>query len=127
MVLQSKLTEWLAYRQTCLDELLRHDGRESSVKQDHCRTCDKNDASWKCLDCIDGGLLRCQACLVISHNCHPLHRIEVCLLLLPVMHSFLTSVEMEWIFFPEIVPPRGRASHSAWTWGCTVCFTDARN
>ena len=29
------------------------------------------------MDCADGGLLRCQTCIVDLHACHPLHRLEV--------------------------------------------------
>lgn len=82
MIIQTKLNEWLSYRQTCLDELLRHDGLGSSFGQKECWSCKgSSDACWKCLDCNDGGLLRCQQCIVTEHSCHALHRIEVCSLL----------------------------------------------
>ena len=73
-----KLNEWLSYRQTCLDELLRHDGLGSSIGQKECWTCKgSGNACWKCLDCNDGGWLRCQECIITVHSSHALHRIEV--------------------------------------------------
>ena len=77
MKIQTKLNEWLSYRQTCLDELLRHDGLGSSIGQKGCWSCKGSNACWKCLDCNDGGLLQCQDCIVAVHSCHALHRIEV--------------------------------------------------
>jgi CxC2 like cysteine cluster associated with KDZ transposases len=60
-----------------LDELLRHDGLGSSLGQKGCCSCKGGNACWKCLDCDDGGLLRCQECIVTVHRSHALHRIEV--------------------------------------------------
>ncbi|KAM6493543.1 hypothetical protein JOM56_011677 [Amanita muscaria] len=73
---QTKLKEWLSFRQTCLDELLRHDGRGDYLKGHNCATCQEGEGVFKCLDCFDGGLLRCKACLVAAHHIHPLHRVK---------------------------------------------------
>ncbi|KAM6497786.1 hypothetical protein JOM56_005734 [Amanita muscaria] len=75
-VFQTKLKEWLSFRQTCLDELLRHDGRGDYLKGHNCATCQEGEGVFKCLDCFDGGLLRCKACLVAAHHIHPLHRVK---------------------------------------------------
>jgi len=83
-----KLTEWLSFRQTCLDELLRHDGLGSSLGQKGCWSCQKDSkACWKCLDCNDGGLMRCQDCIISMHTCHAFHRIEV-------WHSLLYLIQL---------------------------------
>ena len=74
---QSNLTEWLVFRQTCLDELLRHDGLGDFIGRTGCASCSEAAASYKCLDCLSGSLLRCKHCLVTSHQDNPLHRIEV--------------------------------------------------
>ncbi|KAM6501762.1 hypothetical protein JOM56_001739 [Amanita muscaria] len=72
----TKLQEWLAFRQTCLDEILRHDGRGDFLDCESCVECGKEEGMYKCRDCFDGSLLRCQSCLVSIHGVHPLHRIE---------------------------------------------------
>ncbi|KAF8234225.1 hypothetical protein L208DRAFT_1262873, partial [Tricholoma matsutake] len=72
-----KLQDWLSYCQACLLELLWHDGLASHLGHDTCSSCQQQiHASWKCLDCIDGGLSRCRGCLLAAHASHPLHWIE---------------------------------------------------
>lgn len=75
---QTKLLEWLAFRQSCLEELLHHDGHGDFLGHKCCSSCGKGDGVYKCKDCFSGGLLCCQECLVTAHRDHPLHRIEVC-------------------------------------------------
>ncbi|KAM6497206.1 hypothetical protein JOM56_007679 [Amanita muscaria] len=53
----TKVLEWLVFRQSILDELLRHDGHGDFFGH-------------------DGSLLRCSGCMVTAHRDHPLHRIE---------------------------------------------------
>ncbi|KAM6492909.1 hypothetical protein JOM56_011043 [Amanita muscaria] len=74
----TKLKEWLAFRQTCLDEILRHDGRSDYLNSScqSCVACGMEEGLYKCYDCFNGSLLRCQLCLVGAHCVHPLHRIE---------------------------------------------------
>ncbi|KAM6491450.1 hypothetical protein JOM56_013019 [Amanita muscaria] len=72
----SKLQEWLSFRQGSLDELLRHDGLGSFLGRTQCITCGEAEGGYKCRDCFDGSLLRCQKCLLDYHKRHPLHRIE---------------------------------------------------
>jgi hypothetical protein len=86
---QTKLTEWLVFRQSCLDELLRHDGRGSFLGQDLCFSCGVVEGTYKCKDCFMGCLLRCRDCMVEAHRDHPLHRAEVSL------HSYLLLVSFE--------------------------------
>lgn len=74
---QTKLLEWLSFRQSSLDEILRHDGLGSYLGQTKCHTCGEEKGAYKCRDCFDGSLLRCQRCVVGSHKVHPLHRVEV--------------------------------------------------
>lgn len=71
------MTEWLSFRASFLDELLRHDGRADYKDNSSCFTCLNETTLYKCRDCFRGSLLRCQECIVESHGEHPLHRIEV--------------------------------------------------
>ncbi|KAF8496376.1 hypothetical protein F5888DRAFT_1614545, partial [Russula emetica] len=73
------LQEWLIFRQSCLDELLQHDGLSDSLDQGHCISCKKIRGLYKCKDCFSGSLLRCRDCVVDAHRDHPFHRVEVCL------------------------------------------------
>ncbi|KIL55027.1 hypothetical protein M378DRAFT_49831, partial [Amanita muscaria Koide BX008] len=73
----TKLLEWLIFRQSCLDELLRQDGLVDSLDHELCISCKKLDGMYKCKDCFSGGLLCCCDCLVNAHQDHPLHRIEI--------------------------------------------------
>ena len=64
------LLEWMKnYRDTYLDEMLRHDGR-SGITQ--CSAC-AADAAYKCKDCF-GCQLLCQECFTTKHNLLPFHR-----------------------------------------------------
>jgi hypothetical protein len=64
------LTDWIAnYRQTYLDELLRHDGR---AEVDFCANCGGN-GSYKCKDCF-GFQILCKLCFVKAHSHLPFHR-----------------------------------------------------
>lgn len=74
--LQAKLIEWLSFRSSFLDELLRHDGR-ADYQQDTCASCEVKETLFKCRDCFNGCWLRCQGCTVKEHQDHPLHRVEV--------------------------------------------------
>ncbi|KAF8501150.1 hypothetical protein F5888DRAFT_1582595, partial [Russula emetica] len=71
------LQEWLIFRQSCLDELLRHNGLSNSLDQGHCISCKKICGLYKCKDCFSGSLLRCRDCVVDAHQDHPFHRVEV--------------------------------------------------
>jgi hypothetical protein len=75
--LQKNLTEWVAFRDSFLDELLRHDGHGDSVgASDTCDSCGQGVATIKCQDCFCQ-LLRCRECIIDSHKNLPLHRISV--------------------------------------------------
>ena len=74
--LKSRLQEWLLFRDTTLDEVLHHDGL-GDLGQLGCSTCNIGPGLFKCKDCLGGSRLRCQNCVVKSHQDIPLHRIEV--------------------------------------------------
>lgn len=74
---QTKLTEWIGYRDSCLDELLRHDAHGDFLGQSACSRCGEGEGVFKCKDCLTGCQLRCQGCVISTHQDHPLHRIEV--------------------------------------------------
>ncbi|KAH9965071.1 hypothetical protein BGW80DRAFT_1255055, partial [Lactifluus volemus] len=65
---QNTTSEWLIFRQSCLDELLRHDGLSDSLDQEYCISCKKVCGVYKCKDCFSGSLLRCCDCLVNAHR-----------------------------------------------------------
>jgi hypothetical protein len=85
--LQSKLKEWLPFRDSFLDELLRHDGHGDYLGSNLCGSCERDDGVIKCSNCFSGCLLRCRTCVLSAHQDHPLHYIEVCTDFLFVSHS----------------------------------------
>lgn len=74
---QTKLLEWLQYRDTYLHEILRGYGLGDSQNTE-CTTCHSRAGKFRCVDCFPHGPLRCVGCLVDIHRENPLHRIEVC-------------------------------------------------
>jgi hypothetical protein len=68
------MEEWLTYRDTYLQELLRHDGREG-LRVTVCADCGDGD-DFSCFDCAYG-MHYCRECLVDRHYLMPLHRIRV--------------------------------------------------
>ena len=75
--LQDYLQEWLKFRQTFLDELLRHDGLGDFLGHTQCSSCQKAPGIIKCRDCSNGRMLKCPECVVAAHATLPLHRVEV--------------------------------------------------
>ncbi|KAF8069134.1 hypothetical protein FPV67DRAFT_1415501 [Lyophyllum atratum] len=66
---------WVAEdRQTFLDEFLRLEGR-GEYTDPFCPCGQSMSANYRCIDCLFGRLL-CTECMVSSHACIPLHRIE---------------------------------------------------
>ena len=63
------------YRDTYLQEMLRHDGREGQ-QETLCAECG-NIGDFSCYDCVYC-MHYCQDCLVNRHRLMPLHRIKVC-------------------------------------------------
>ena len=78
---QSKLLEWLQYRDGSLDELLRLYGLGDYHGIDTCAMCRNANAMYRCLDCFGNCQLHCDGCLVKKHQDLPLHRVEVSSLL----------------------------------------------
>lgn len=76
------MEDWLMYRDTYLQELLRHDGRQG-LQVTYCVNCgDIGDFS--CYDCAYC-MHYCKDCLVDCHRLMPLHRIRVRKLILSVI------------------------------------------
>ncbi|KAI0040342.1 hypothetical protein FA95DRAFT_1502997 [Auriscalpium vulgare] len=72
------LSDWLPFRDTFLDELIRHDGLLENAMLPHCRQCPVDVAEpgqFKCSDCT-GGLFLCAGCIVSAHKTLPLHRVQ---------------------------------------------------
>ena len=67
------MEDWLTYRDTYLQEMLRHDGREEP--QVALCGCGKR-GDYSCDDCAYC-VYYCQSCLVNRHHFMPLHRIKV--------------------------------------------------
>jgi hypothetical protein len=68
------MEEWLPYRDTYLQEMLRHDGREG-LQVTFCADCD-NSGDFSCYDCAYR-MHYCKDCLLNRHRLMPLHRIKV--------------------------------------------------
>ena len=70
------LTEWLAFRPTFLDELLRWDGR--GLNTDHvCARCQEAaTAMFRCIECFGTPML-CKECLLQMHKHSPFHAVKV--------------------------------------------------
>ncbi|KAL1712071.1 hypothetical protein EV715DRAFT_166565, partial [Schizophyllum commune] len=71
---------WRDYKQTFLNELLRHEGLASDLNDTVCSSCsasfDSGEGLIKCTSC--GVFVECTSCCVQRHECLPHHRIEVC-------------------------------------------------
>ncbi|KAI0038390.1 hypothetical protein FA95DRAFT_1613426 [Auriscalpium vulgare] len=70
------LTEWLPFRDTYMDELVRHDGRGDFMGVTEC-TVAACESPWtsRCLDCFGSPLL-CDHCLCEAHTRQPIHRVQ---------------------------------------------------
>lgn len=88
---QHRLTEWLSFRETFLEETLRHDGLGAFLDHATCSKCGDTPGVIKCRDCMGGAMLQCAVCTVSSHSHLPLHRIEVCPCIFPDANSANTS------------------------------------
>ncbi|KAJ7472830.1 hypothetical protein FB451DRAFT_1134413 [Mycena latifolia] len=71
------LRQWAQDHQDIfLAELLRWDGCRDHRGQSNCRHCATGLAEYRCRDCLGGGELLCQDCLLRRHEQLPLHRIQ---------------------------------------------------
>jgi len=77
------MQEWLRERDLFLAELLRLDGRGDYAAINICSQCNRRTPDIRCKDC-HGGQLFCSECTRARHEYHPLHRVEVSSLLLPI-------------------------------------------
>ena len=76
---QSNLSQWLAFRDSTLDELLRHDGLFPNKS---CAHGESEEGLFRCKDCGHGTSVCCKDCLLTKHQDLELHRVEVHLLAL---------------------------------------------
>ncbi|KAI0047219.1 hypothetical protein FA95DRAFT_1465725, partial [Auriscalpium vulgare] len=76
---QSKLLDWIPFRDHYLDELIRQDGYcPLPAHQGRCASCWKTaeaKGEYRCTDCTSDRLL-CGQCIVAEHQQLPLHRLE---------------------------------------------------
>lgn len=73
------LKQWTTIRNTCLDELHRHDGfveEDGHCSRPGCENFMPLTSSFRCLDCLPE-LRKCVSCMVEAHSLLPFHRIEV--------------------------------------------------
>ena len=89
-LLQSRLLEWVDLRDSCLDELLHHDGPLDYPSG--CTRCLAQDELFRCKDCGHGQSLLCAGCMVGKHGEQELHRVEVSKDLLNVVVLFWPSI-----------------------------------
>ncbi|KLO04514.1 hypothetical protein SCHPADRAFT_794629, partial [Schizopora paradoxa] len=69
------LFDWLPYRQSYGDELIRRDGRGDAVGDMLCLDCKASDGVVRCMDCMGDRVLCCD-CMLARHRCLPLHVIK---------------------------------------------------
>lgn len=69
------LQEWTKDIDKWLSELLRLEGR-GDFTSSSCVRCCLQKPLYRCEDCNDLQLY-CGDCMVLRHQCHPLHRIKV--------------------------------------------------
>lgn len=71
------MDQWLQHRSVVLDELLRLDGLGDALNAlGVCANCLGAPAQFRCKDCLEG-IMRCSACILLSHRNLPLHRLQV--------------------------------------------------
>ncbi|KAJ7707274.1 hypothetical protein B0H16DRAFT_1243865, partial [Mycena metata] len=78
------LKEWVKDEDdTWLEELLRAEGRGDHRSYSVCPRCKIQTDEfiavpmYRCEDCLSGGEMLCQGCMVSTHSQSPLHHIEV--------------------------------------------------
>ncbi|PPQ72950.1 hypothetical protein CVT25_004566 [Psilocybe cyanescens] len=71
---QSGLQEWLNLWNSCLDEILCHDGPVDTSFE--CGTCSMNNALFRCKDCGHGCTMFCDRCIIEKHMELELHQVE---------------------------------------------------
>lgn len=108
------LKEWIQYRSSYLDELLRLDGHDGLA----CSRCGAIEAIIRCTECHSLPLF-CETCAVDVHALNPLHRVEVS----DPVSRFLVLAADEltevggWVLV-KVEPPSARYDCAAWT-SCT--------
>ncbi|KAL5476405.1 hypothetical protein ACEPAI_3410 [Sanghuangporus weigelae] len=76
--IQKRLLSWIPERNTYLNEILRHEGRQGCRDDGLCTSCAEktgNFGQYRCIDCGQASLL-CKTCICDSHKMMPFHRIE---------------------------------------------------
>ncbi|KAI0038140.1 hypothetical protein FA95DRAFT_1462130, partial [Auriscalpium vulgare] len=70
--------DWLPFRDTFLDELIRNEGLAENEKLPSCPLCPADISTlgeFRCIDCT-GGRFLCAGCIVSAHEQLPLHRVQ---------------------------------------------------
>lgn len=70
------LLHWIPDIDTCLQEILRHEGRGDHMHDTSCAGCKDGEPQYRCEDCHSFELY-CSSCVVAVHARSPLHRILV--------------------------------------------------
>jgi hypothetical protein len=87
------LRQWAEdHRTMYLSEMLRHEGR-GDQHYTTCPRCPDGKPDHRCKDCIGGGELLCETCMLSGHRQLPFHRIEVsCVTLAKTLTYTLAAV-----------------------------------
>ncbi|KAI0043482.1 hypothetical protein FA95DRAFT_1498510, partial [Auriscalpium vulgare] len=73
--------DWIPFRDTFLDELIRLEGLGEHINLPNCPGCEGKDdipaslGEYRCESCV-GGQFWCASCTATAHALHPLHRIQ---------------------------------------------------
>jgi hypothetical protein len=99
------MSDFIDYRMTVLDEIIRHDGLKDHASPPLCSSCLDDPGVYRCLECSAISSY-CTACIVSRHDELPLHRIEVCLHVLTFSFFRNSSVGMVRRVLPAHIAPR---------------------
>ncbi|KAJ7150169.1 hypothetical protein C8R43DRAFT_1128212 [Mycena crocata] len=76
------LGQWVKLGRTeLLELLLLLEGRADHRSYSICGSCSIGKAKYRCNDCMSGGEMVCKACLFQQHARHPLHRVQISIVL----------------------------------------------
>ncbi|KAJ7769085.1 hypothetical protein DFH07DRAFT_954323 [Mycena maculata] len=75
--LDDPLRQWATdHREEFLAEMLRLEGRGDHTQYPRCPRCGKDDAEYRCENCVSGGEMMCSGCVLDAHRLLPFHKVQ---------------------------------------------------